>query len=145
MLYTNIGEYPNCSLVSIELDHFVAVAIENFAARVSDDGVRLEWQVTTDEEIVGFNIYRWTHENNQRELVNVAGLIAPHQRTYVDAIAIGGRSYRYKLADDILPGGLKEFAWDGCDSSGNGVGSGVYFYRLETGNRAITKKMLLLK
>jgi flagellar hook assembly protein FlgD len=35
--------------------------------------------------------------------------------------------------------------WDGHDDSGNPVSSGVYFYRMTSGNFAAVRKMVLLK
>jgi len=35
--------------------------------------------------------------------------------------------------------------WDGRDSQGNPVSSGVYFYRLTVGDKTLTKKMILVK
>ncbi|MBK8552210.1 MAG: CotH kinase family protein [Ignavibacteria bacterium] len=35
--------------------------------------------------------------------------------------------------------------WNGNDNSGAAVPTGMYFYKLETGNNSVTKKMLLLK
>ena len=35
--------------------------------------------------------------------------------------------------------------WDGSNSNGVPVASGVYFYKLTTGNYQETKKMILLK
>jgi hypothetical protein len=35
--------------------------------------------------------------------------------------------------------------WNGKDKSGNTVSSGVYFYKLQTGNYSQTKKMILIK
>jgi hypothetical protein len=35
--------------------------------------------------------------------------------------------------------------WDGRDDSGRIVTSGVYFYKLEAGQYAASRKMLLLK
>jgi hypothetical protein len=49
------------------------------------------------------------------------------------------------LFNGISPGGETELQWNGRDASGRPVGSGVYFYRLRTGDRTITRKMLLLK
>ena len=41
--------------------------------------------------------------------------------------------------------GRFEAIWDGRDNVGQTVGTGVYFYRLNTGSVALVKKMLLLK
>jgi predicted outer membrane repeat protein len=49
------------------------------------------------------------------------------------------------LMDGVLPAGSRQITWDGTDNRGSGVGSGVYFYRLETGKRTLTKRMILLK
>ena len=43
------------------------------------------------------------------------------------------------------PAGLHRAVWDGRDDRGQGVASGVYFYRLETGEGNFTGKMVLTK
>jgi hypothetical protein len=45
---------------------------------------------------------------------------------------------------NITPGSCEE-EWDGRDASGRVVPNDVYFYRLETGKRMLTRKMLLSK
>jgi len=45
---------------------------------------------------------------------------------------------------DLSPG-QHEVIWDGRDSAGQPVPSGVYFYRIEAGGFRSVKKMLLLK
>ena len=42
-------------------------------------------------------------------------------------------------------GGDVEVLWDGCDSYSNEVASGIYFYRLESGESSAVRKMMLLK
>jgi hypothetical protein len=49
------------------------------------------------------------------------------------------------IVDRALPDGFNEFIWDGQDTAGNPVSSGVYLYRLKAGKKAITRKMVLLK
>ncbi|UCG60984.1 MAG: T9SS type A sorting domain-containing protein [Candidatus Zixiibacteriota bacterium] len=49
------------------------------------------------------------------------------------------------LVCDELPAGSHSIAWDGIDQQGKKLPTGVYFYRLETGNTVQSKKMLLLK
>jgi M6 family metalloprotease-like protein len=50
-----------------------------------------------------------------------------------------------RLVDGARPAGVNQVVWDGRSASGGNVASGVYFYRLEAGNKVLTKKMLLLK
>ena len=41
--------------------------------------------------------------------------------------------------------GSHTVTWDGTDNSGREVGSGVYYYRLDTDKNTITKKMVLIR
>lgn len=41
--------------------------------------------------------------------------------------------------------GQQQITWNGCDSNGKLVDSGIYFYRLSAQNKNIIRKMLLLK
>lgn len=50
------------------------------------------------------------------------------------------------LHDGELPAqGSFSYTWDGTDNEGNGVASGVYFYRLTMGDKHESRKMVLLK
>ena len=49
------------------------------------------------------------------------------------------------LKEGNQPTGRYEAIWDGKNSAGNKVGSGVYFYRLQANSFAQVKKMILLK
>ena len=49
------------------------------------------------------------------------------------------------LVNEVQGYGAHEAAWDGRDSAGVAIGSGVYFYRLRAGKRTESRKMVLLK
>lgn len=49
------------------------------------------------------------------------------------------------LVDESKPGGRHEVFWDGKDQAGNQVGSGCYYYKMQTGKYSSTGKMILLK
>lgn len=49
------------------------------------------------------------------------------------------------LVDQYLTAGYKETGWDGKDSKGRAVGSGIYFYRIWTEKFTDVRKMVLLK
>jgi subtilisin family serine protease len=49
------------------------------------------------------------------------------------------------LVDRALSIGYHEFVWNGTDSHGHQVASGVYLYRISGGTSALTRKMLLLR
>jgi fibronectin type 3 domain-containing protein len=55
-----------------------------------------------------------------------------------------GRSVNV-LTEGILEAGYHEIIWDSRNRQGNEVASGIYFYRLETGDFSDIRKMLLLK
>jgi len=49
------------------------------------------------------------------------------------------------LVDAEMPAGYQTVTWDGTDSHGSTVASGVYFYKLRAGDFTDTKKMMMLK
>jgi hypothetical protein len=49
------------------------------------------------------------------------------------------------LVDEHMSEGRKEISWNATDGRGERVASGVYFYRLVTGNTELTRKMMLLQ
>jgi hypothetical protein len=49
------------------------------------------------------------------------------------------------LTDRWMPAGQHQVDWRGTNSRGEPLGSGMYFYRLEMGERVETRKMILVK
>ncbi|MBI5866955.1 MAG: T9SS type A sorting domain-containing protein [candidate division Zixibacteria bacterium] len=55
-----------------------------------------------------------------------------------------GRKVR-TLVEKSQPAGVYQVTWDGTNSHGETVASGIYFYRLSASGRSESKKMILLK
>ncbi|MFC2136249.1 S41 family peptidase [Bacteroidota bacterium] len=69
----------------------------------------------------------------------------PHE-TYVNLTIYNSLGQVVKtLVDETQHAGYKTVKWDGTNSLGKVVGSGVYFYKLQADTFIETKKMLLLK
>jgi len=47
--------------------------------------------------------------------------------------------------DGVGSAGANSVRWDGRDNAGANMGSGIYFYRLQTGGRSVTNKMVMVK
>ncbi|RME21156.1 MAG: T9SS C-terminal target domain-containing protein, partial [Candidatus Zixiibacteriota bacterium] len=65
-------------------------------------------------------------------------------RTTLSVFNLLGRKVA-TLVDKVQSPGTYTVVWDGQDSSGKPVATGVYFYRLTHGTKSETRKMLLLK
>jgi hypothetical protein len=57
---------------------------------------------------------------------------------------VAGRLVRAIVSDERRAGRYEE-TWDGKDSGGRTVSSGIYFYRLNAGNFESTRKMILVR
>jgi hypothetical protein len=66
---------------------------------------------------------------------------APVRLTIYD---VSGALVRVLVDRDMSPG-RKQVAWDGKDSMGRSVASGVYFYRLDTPTFSKSRKMIMLR
>jgi fibronectin type 3 domain-containing protein len=56
-----------------------------------------------------------------------------------------GQKVRELAAHPLQPAGFYQLTWDGLDHRGQGVASGIYFYRLKTPGFSQTRKMTLVK
>jgi hypothetical protein len=56
-----------------------------------------------------------------------------------------GGSLVKTLVNGLRGAGMNRVEWEGTDSSGRPAASGVYLYRLKSGGRVLTRKMLLVR
>ena len=75
---------------------------------------------------------------------NITFTVPGRAHTNLSIYNIEGRLVK-TLLDEEFDGGVKTVVWNGTDSRGNAVSTGVYFYRLRAGGDVMTKKMILLK
>ncbi len=70
--------------------------------------------------------------------------LARAQAVVLAVYAVDGRRIA-TLLNGTLPGGSHEVRWNGRDDLGRQIPSGTYFYSLQVGKQALTKRMTLLK
>lgn len=58
---------------------------------------------------------------------------------------VKGRLVRTVIADEVLHPGEHTLGWDGTDESGTEVAAGVYYCRLQIGERSLTRRVILLR
>lgn len=73
-------------------------------------------------------------------------LLAQDARVQVGVYDAAGRRVRSLLDGTIVSAGLmQKVEWDGTEDSRKPVASGVYFFRLETGSKIITRKCVIVR
>jgi hypothetical protein len=74
----------------------------------------------------------------------ISFVLAERERVNLSVYAPDGKLVA-TLVDDVLPAGAKQVLWNGTNTAGETVGSGIYFYRLTAGKTTVSRKMVLLK
>ena len=64
---------------------------------------------------------------------------------FLSIFDVSGRLMRRLVTGSSMGAGSHEVTWDGMSTNGMPAGSGVYFYRLDTGSHSETRRMLLVK
>jgi hypothetical protein len=75
---------------------------------------------------------------------NISFFIEADSPVTIDVFNIRGQRVK-TLTNEMFTAGRHNVVWNGTDTNGRNVGSGVYFYRMKSEGFAETKKMLLLK
>ncbi len=90
----------------------------------------------------------WTLEANRPNPFNpvteIAFAVPEKSRVRIDIFDPAGRLVRTLLDEDRNPG-RHSVNWNGKDQSGRSIASGIYFYRLESGDVLKTRKMVLIR
>jgi hypothetical protein len=108
---------------------------------ISSNGINEEGE--ENAKPVGFVLYQ-NHPNPFNSETTIRYMLLHNCFVKLTIYNILGEKVTALISETQCPGG-KVVRWDGRDENGNGMSSGIYFYRLQTREFAETKKMLLLK
>lgn len=84
------------------------------------------------------------HPNPFNSATHITFSVPSRSHVTVEVFNILGLKIK-TLIDEIMPAGGYQVTWDGVDSNGRKVSSGMYFYRFQAGDFVATKKVLLIK
>jgi hypothetical protein len=92
-----------CAYGAITESNLTPVEIINFMALGSSEGIKLSWETTAETDNLGFNIYRSTSLDGERELVNETVIISDSPG--------GGMGATYEYMDMTVPAGVTYYYW----------------------------------
>jgi len=124
-------EYPSLITVNGNVTNLVV----DVPAAVADGDVTIIPTVTT---------LRGNYPNPFNPTTTIAFDLARDGAVVIDVYNIKGQRVK-SLVNDVRGAGRYNVVWNGDDSSGKSVGSGVYFYRMTADGYTKTQKMVLMK
>ena len=153
LLPTNLDSSVSCALFDHQNDNDIDILIANTGSTVGEVGQNLLYHNTLNPTSI---------EDNYNDISNVLKLSQNYPNPFNPTTTINYslkenskvslKIYNIKgqkvkiLVNEILPAGEYSAIWNGKDSNGNQVSSGIYFYKLNVnGKTEAVKKCLLLK
>jgi len=100
----------------------------------------------SDNDIVGVAVTRLAgnYPNPFNPTTTISFEMASEGNVVIEVYSVKGQLVR-KLVNGVRGAGVHKIVWDGRDDAGRGVSSGVYFYRMVTGDYKNVKKMVMVK
>jgi len=124
---------------------YYITAVYSYTVEVASETITVRFVSDSDEVLVplitalaGNYPNPFNPETVIRFTLARAGVVA------VDVYNIRGQRVR-SLVNGVLEAGVYNIVWNGLSDDGRQVGSGVYFYRMETGGYSAVRKMVMLK
>jgi hypothetical protein len=140
-LYVSGSEDTGKSSVTdiVEFDSDRSLNIRLGEGVLGDDGQNAQKRGLYKAYLVGGN-----YPNPFNPSTTISYTVEQPSDIRLDVFDIRGRRVA-TLADRFHSQGIYHVQWDGVDSRGRVLASGVYFYRMKAENYSVTRKMILLK
>jgi glycosidase len=100
--------------------------------------------VTEDDNLPKTTALEQNYPNPFNPTTTIRFQVSNHADVSLQVFDILGRLVK-TLVSEPLSAGSYSMTWDGTNSSGQEVGTGVYFYRLRTDEQSMVKRMLLVR
>ena len=103
--------------------------------------------VVTEQDVVAepdFTGLAGNYPNPFNPMTTISFSLSNNNHVSIDIYNIKGQKV-HSLVNGVYSPGKHSAVWNGHDDNGVSVGSGVYFYRMTTGEYSETKKMILMK
>jgi len=137
LVYMNSSAGVTGELFTVEgAAKFSVEAVDNFGRPV---------KVTTVKKAIpsAFALYP-NYPNPFNPATNISFALPVDSRVSLKIYNIAGQLVR-TVVNETMPAGNHTVTWDGINSSGEKVASGIYFYRLNAGDFSKTMKMVMTK
>ncbi len=118
----------------------------NFVKKIADYSLMtgVEDDAIDVAKVKGFGLVQ-NYPNPFNPSTIISFQLSHPQNISIDVYNIMGQKVASLLNNKNLAAGTNRVRWNGRDSQGNAVSSGVYLYRISSSDFSITKKMMLLK
>lgn len=148
----DVGSSGISQVLPVAWDELVLLAVA--VTNVTDTPTESEWFVTIDDDNpVGVNeqdlgaglTLAPNRPNPFRSATSISFNLPQNGDVRLTIYDVAGRLVRRLIDGQRLTAGPHEARWQGDDEVGRAAAPGVYYYRLEAGERSISRHMLLIR
>jgi hypothetical protein len=104
-----------------------------------------DYPVDLPKTVLSVNDLRQNYPNPFNPTTTIKYQVKVDGRVTLNVYNVAGQLIRTLVDETVKAGLIHEVKWNGDNNAGSRVSSGVYFYKLTTGDYTQTKKMVVLK
>jgi hypothetical protein len=141
-IYEPYNPFPESTVVAYCTENDVSNTLVKVSMGLTWGAVGVESEPNKPTTIA--NVLINTIPNPVTDHATIAFSLPVRSNVKIDVFDATGRAIR-NLTNSTYESGNHTVSWDGKDEKANRVANGIYFYTLETPDRSITRKLILMK